>query len=523
MTLALKSFHGLLNLDLTVSTRYPNGDKPQVQPASLGLNTAIFNAANVNLVAIPQGSVVTYNYRQYLTGTSAATATLVVNAISGALGNWQIDSTGNGPTNTTALAGTGSLQVVASDNAGHTVSFPIQQWSILSKTQQRKKKWNPGHFMGSNSVIRTGNTASSIYFETNNLNNLDLILGHRAFMSWGSLEQTQGVYTFTELDNLRNRLKTAYNKPKLLRLAVLPGEFGSTNPGDTDYSALPQYIMQGSAYGAAGHATWNFSVNPATVVITNAGSHGWWGGNGNGNTYAACLHRPAVMARWIALHQAIAAHVDGDPLFDGIWFQENSWWIGSSSANRCPDYSNSAVDTQQRALISAVASAFQQTNIQYQNTWAGDITLTQKFEAFMVQSGVLPGSADTTGAAKIAASPTHSFGSWGMDAYQGVSMSGSGYSGPDLRPTIPSVMDVEGPDIGSNGFGTRFTNGRADALLALNTYYKAASAAWCFLLANSAPPTQSIWTGTDGLANFLNNPANALLNTAYPVNAPGYT
>lgn len=516
MQLQQHSWFWAQNFDQSFAGDFQSGNKTP--------NLAWNVASLPSLTNQPQNTSILVAVRAALTGDPAAVAATTISLIyvsGSAITDWTAPGLGNNLSNAGANVSSGAFLLRAS-YLGLTIDSSPLAWSIIAHiVTGSKKKWSPGHFLGANTILSSGSTASNAYPETDNTNNLDLVLGYRAFLTWGALQQQQGVFNWTILDALVNRLATAYNKPKKLILAVLPGSFGSTNPSDTDYSTLPQYIMQGSAYGAAGHAAWNFNVTPATVVITNAGSHGWWGGNGNGNTWAACLHRPTVMAEWIALHQAIAARYDSNVTLDSIWFQENSWWIGGSSANRCPDFSASAVDTQQRALIAACAAAFRQTNIQYQNTWAADISLTQKFEAFMVQNGILPGSADTTGAVKIAASATRSLGSWGMDAYQGVIVSGSTYTGPDLRPVIPSAMDVEGPDLGAYNFGTRFTTGPTDALAALKNSYKSAYAVWCYLTANTGAPTPALWSGAGGLAQFLNNPANALTNTAYPT-ATGY-
>src|ERR1700722_1375854 len=77
-------------------------------------------------------------------------------------------------------------------------------------------KWNPGHYMASNSVLFAGDTISKVQSEMDDLNNQDAILGYRMFITWGALEPTQGNYDFSAVDAILARLKTAYNKPKRL-------------------------------------------------------------------------------------------------------------------------------------------------------------------------------------------------------------------------------------------------------------------------------------------------------------------
>ena len=79
-------------------------------------------------------------------------------------------------------------------------------------------KWNPGHYMASDTVIFAGGTIARVQSEMDDLNHQDAILGYRAYVSWGALEPTQGNYDFSVLDAILTRLKTAYNKPKRLVL-----------------------------------------------------------------------------------------------------------------------------------------------------------------------------------------------------------------------------------------------------------------------------------------------------------------
>lgn len=144
-----------VNLDGTWDDRYPNGDKPQISKAILDINRAAFLAAGISLLNLQQNIAQSFNYRQYLTGTAAATATLTVNAITGTLGNWQI-STDNLVNSGVTAGGPFSLQVVASDNAGNTASFDPQSWSIQAAVQQRIVTWTPGWYAAPNFTATAG-------------------------------------------------------------------------------------------------------------------------------------------------------------------------------------------------------------------------------------------------------------------------------------------------------------------------------------------------------------------------------
>lgn len=144
-----------VNADGTWDDRYPLGDKPQVQKATLDINQAALTALNVSLIGLLQGGAsFSLNVRQVLVGTSAATASITVNAITGTLGNWQIST--DFLVNTLLISGAGSLQVVASDNAGNVVSFPVWTWSILAVVQQHSVTWNPGWWAAPNVTATAG-------------------------------------------------------------------------------------------------------------------------------------------------------------------------------------------------------------------------------------------------------------------------------------------------------------------------------------------------------------------------------
>ena len=132
MALVARSLHAVPNADSTVDPAWPLGNKPQNAPSNLGINLAAFATAAINLQNLPFGVAQSFNYRTYLTGTSASTAVLSVSAGSGTLGNWSIDGTGNNLANPDISAGSGTLFVSATDGVS-TVIFPTQPWSIQSQ------------------------------------------------------------------------------------------------------------------------------------------------------------------------------------------------------------------------------------------------------------------------------------------------------------------------------------------------------------------------------------------------------
>lgn len=191
MALLLRSLHDLPNTDGTIDRRYPLGNKPAVAPSSLGIDLAAFAAANINLTRLPQGPTVDFNYRTYLTGTSAATAVLSVSAASGSLSNWIVDASGNGISNTTVTAGSGSLFVSASDGTNAPVAFPVQNWSILSSTQQAATKAHPGNYFWWDNQYWPGNQKPNYDAHIAALKADSTVMGTELVFTWGKMSDQQ--------------------------------------------------------------------------------------------------------------------------------------------------------------------------------------------------------------------------------------------------------------------------------------------------------------------------------------------
>lgn len=364
-------------------------------------------------------------------------------------------------------------------------------------------KWNPGHYMASDTVLGPGDTLSKVQSEMDDINGWDQILGYRVFISWAALEPTQGAYDFTLLDAILNRLKTQYNKPKRMVVVVLPGTF-SGEWSSKDASTVPMYIQTGSAYGAS----------PVS------GSYGWWGPNSNGAStgyYVAALYRQAVMDRFIALVQALGKHYDGEPYFEAFMVQEDSWMVGAWYI--APDYSASGEVTQLERLMTAATAAFPHTSVVMENTWNGSVASSMSLESWMVANRVAPGNSDTLGETAFSKYNYGASLAWGLQAYLGIA-NGS-VTPTDLRPQARAMVDVEAPDIAGpyfSKYGGPFTP--LDVVNALNQTYKASHAFWTHLVG-----TETVFGGSVPAAAKWSNlaatvSANPLTNTAYPANYP---
>jgi hypothetical protein len=356
-----------------------------------------------------------------------------------------------------------------------------------------KIKWNPGHYMASGTILFANDTISKIGAEMADLNGWDKIVGYRVLITWGAIERTKGQYDFALLDQIMARLKNNYGKPKQLFLVVLPGPFGGKITKPTG-SAIPLYIQQSAEYG------------PSPV----AGNYGWWS---NGAGYCAALFRPAVMDRYIAMIQALAAHYDNDPNFEGIMFQEDSWMVGEWL--KAPDFNpNGGGLDQLKRLLLATTAAFPHTNVAMQNTWAGTPANTANFQNWMLQNRIAASSADVVG--QSAFDKYNYRMAWGLLAYAGISLEGVQFN--DMRNTGRSMMDVESAELSGSYFakyGGPFTP--VDIVTALNQTYKASHAFWTHFFgtetAYGTMPNDVKWTN---LAAILS--AHPLTNTGYPDN-----
>jgi len=372
-------------------------------------------------------------------------------------------------------------------------------------------KWNPGHYMASDSIMYTSATLASVQAEMDDINGYDNIVGYRVFITWGALEPSQGNYDFSLLDAILNRLQTHYNKPKHLVVVVLPGPFGSRmHSGDA--SVIPQYLQSNSAYG------------PSPV----AGSYGWWGRNSGGastGSYAAALYRPAVMDRYIALVQALGAHYDNEPYFEGLMFQEDAWmvdlWTGA------PDYSDTTFVNQLQRLLTAATIAFPHTSVIMENTWTANSSNTQNLELWMVNNRIAPGTADTVGQTAFNMGYASNGLNWGLQAYMGLTQNGSSYRGGDLRPRARAMLDIEPQDIAGDAYanyGAPEGYQPSDIINALNLTYQASHAFWTHFFGSedvfgggtvSSVASWAIWKN---LAPVID--AKPLTNTSYPANYP---
>jgi hypothetical protein len=358
-------------------------------------------------------------------------------------------------------------------------------------------KWNPGHYMASNSNLAPGEqfiaqpagTWNRFLSEVNQLNNQDNVVGYTALVYWSALEPSQDKYDFSQISALLSYLKTHFNKPKHLVLVVMPGKNSTTDAR----GAIPSYISNSPMYG------------PSPI----SGSYGWWGGKGNGVTAVAALHRPAVMERWIKLHEKLGAAFNGDPNFEAIMFAETSWVIGASKNNGAPDWNAATSLANWENLVDATADAFPNTSVIVENTWLDTPLRTQQLERFMIERRVVAGTMDTYGQSWI---DDHggNLNNGGLNEYVGKSVyAGFPALGPDMRSRMHSMVFIEAPNLGVYSSGAGYTP--ADICTALNKSYASSHAFWTNVGNSNTSRPSANWSNV--LATINKCP---LANTGYP-------
>lgn len=506
MALASHSLHLAPNLGGDLDSRYPTGGKPPVQQATLDYDRAAFQAANYQLSARVGSGALSFNYRQFLTGTSAATAILSVNAITGTLTNWVFDGTDNNLTNPNIVAGSGTLQVTAS-NGVNTITFPIQAWALTSTLNT--VQYDAGHWMMNNHPVNAGEagkglSSSPVLGEINDINGT-VCVGYKLSIAWSAIDKGSGVYDFSFIDAVIAKLQTAYDRPYKVFIQIEYGAFNSVSPGSNGGTAfIPDYIQHNVAtYGQAGQRV-------GGVVTNFSGISGFWGGDGNGNTYAPQFFRSSIADAYIAFINAMGTKYNNNPAVSGVSFRENSFCVGALANNSCPGYSNSGFDTQLRRIAQAMKTAFSNKLCGFQNTFyqgggtpkRGE-TYCQEFTTFLYSIGMVLDTADTVGHTKTITNG----GSWGMAGFLGIQVTGSAAAVTDMRKLGYRCMaEVEGPDY------TPYT--LADLWQALRDDVQASIIFWCRRVDTNVPSNVQ-WANLKGF--LAANPIPAA-NLAYSSN-----
>lgn len=476
MALAARSLHDQVNSDNSVDARYPFGTKPAGGAASLSIDTLAFAAAAIDLTNRPQNTAVSINYRTYLQGSSAATAILSVNAVSGALGNWStpIDSLINPGTSVAS----GSLQVSATDGVV-TVSFPVQSWSFISRATSAQK-WTPGWWMELDNGSGGGGLSgwlSQIAAIKNEPNIVGVV--YRDY--WRKFEDDAGgtyVRGFTVTDQLN---AACANAGKKFSIAFLCQSYDGTVSPSTGSKVVPTYFET---------LTCADGQTPGYVKYTSGPV---WSGYLN---LSANLWDSVVMDKFIAMTQGYAARYESNPTFV-LFHGPGETSIGVPSGLR--SFSIARLATQFNRWVPAARAAFPTTMLRYEANWYDGSATMQTAENICSQYKVIVGGPDIRPSVVVNSNTVFN-GSTGTKDFRGKNAFCSeiqqrtmnGYTPTNCMPTLFNFSESGAPAQGGSVAAQLY-------MVIRNTW-------------NGAPNTYALWDAN--ILPFIR--ANPVPHTAYP-------
>lgn len=423
------------------------------------------------------------------------------------------------------------LGVTAVDKAGNESPGSIFILGTPPIIPTGNKKHTPGHYGNFNTSIANAAyvLGGDVLNQFNAIKPYQRIVGMHQKIEWGPLEPIKGELDVTAqypqgyatgarlIKSLRDYLASMTPPRKLVPYAGT-GYVTSTHPGSTDYGTFPKWLVTDPAYGSPGGGTAGYKVKNADGTFTTtrvAGAYGWWGadiGQG-GRTCTFSFSRPAILARYIKMWQVFGDYFNDDDMIEGIDFAENSFIRGANQLGGCPDFDYNVWLQSERDFLTAIAPHWPDTPIQWQNTFENNGADTQTTLDWMMANGIEWGSTDTFGQTYVNSHNGSPY-TQGAQGMCGKLTAGSRNYRDEGRMLAP---EIEAPDFGAY-LGGGYTP--ADILTCLNTTLKAGKAYWVILTnpastygASFKPAGQ--W---DTLGPFLNDPANALLNTSRPSN-----
>lgn len=208
-------------------------------------------------------------------------------------------------------------------------------------------KWNPGHYMISNSI----GSVPADHFTA--LSNEPLLKGIRQRYWWAALEPSKGAYDFSLIDADLARLE---GMNKRLVITVADRSWSGTSAA----GKLPAYLASDPVYSGG------WFVKPDDMGVI------------------ARLWDPTVMERVIALYAALAARYDGHPNVEGVVLGETSPGFNASPSG----YSRGTLAAQLKRQITAVRKSWPKSNVfMYTNSLVGELQAIVE-HAYQQQAGV---------------------------------------------------------------------------------------------------------------------------------------
>jgi hypothetical protein len=371
-------------------------------------------------------------------------------------------------------------------------------------------KWHPGQYMLSSVYTQAGNGNLSTKQTEQAIVRAgpSVVLGWEGVYFWPVFENaTAGAYDFSVLDadytaitgyTSGSGASAVYSSPRRMSIELWHDYYFS----GTGTVVTPTYMLNNSTYGAS----------------PTSGSYGFWTANGYsgaGTGQVTAIWRPAVMNRFIALVQALAAHrlpdgytVDTSPYIESVQFPSETADLPSYGINDST-YSDSTYITELQALATAAAAAYPHTNVVMRNNYLENATPTYSLELSLPSARNASGGPDIFGysSGQNVTSTGCGLGgvTWGQAAYIGLKPgSGSGNwvsGGTNLIGTVPYIGTIQNTEMVAE-YGCYYTP--ADLFRQANTTLHATHLAWQY----DAGFPQSGQNAEDVTANWFGNAGN---------------
>jgi hypothetical protein len=223
-----------------------------------------------------------------------------------------------------------TIKVRARDNDINTSAFSATTTvTPLSSSPPATgaKRFHPGHYLKTTGNPHDNDQEAYITETISKVNarvNDAEILGSWVALSWGNMEPSQGVFDFTDLNRLYN---VHASQGKYMALQIPYKSFAS------DVSKMTPPDLSSKIY-----------------LTTREGT----------TTSIVAVWEPAVMDRFIALTEAVAAEMDDKEYFEIVTWAETS---PSLQGETPPNYSKAGYATQLKRLYDAAVPVFEKTNV----------------------------------------------------------------------------------------------------------------------------------------------------------------
>jgi hypothetical protein len=337
-------------------------------------------------------------------------------------------------------------------------------------------RWHPGHYIWPSAFVVNNDNQGAIPAISSYLSgvcNDTHIKGLQVFFYWGAIEQTQGVYDFSLIDQVATMVG---NCNKKLMVGIQNSDFASAlanDPGQGNTDEYPPYILS-STYGACCGGQQTFAGQPywqtgGVFYPTSANSQAFIRSYLN-------VASPAVMDNFVAMISAVAAHIDGMADVEMLTaFPETAFNVPIDST---------AETAQVLRIIQAAATAAPHTVTRIGlNYTAGDSLAQQIIVACKASPTCIMGGPDPLTAAVIEGLQPAGFDQ-GPAIYRGIQCAGC--TAHDYRPEVGWLVETQAdlieyqPNIGNDPvYGRTLPYDcdetvaaiRADSASALNAHY----------------------------------------------------